>query len=249
MKNQILLIKKDSQKILEIKQYLQEKNNFKVVAVANNLKKGLKIFLSNQFKIDIVLIDSQLDESPDLFFSKTILENPDNKSLPLIFLTHLNSYELIESAVFSKSYNYLQDPFYEIGLRDALKLALDKSTRKLHISAPRNDLVDANKSYFIKKNTILIKILEKDIHYVTVEGRYSKILTTDENFLIQLSLKQFMDIASPNLVRTHRNYIVNFNKIEKIFLKDNLILMKNGMKAIISREHKKEFTDYYDILS
>ena len=58
-----------------------------------------------------------------------------------------------------------------------------------------------------------------------------------------------MDIASPNFVRTHRNYIVNFNKIEKIFLKDNLILMKNGMKAIISRQHKKEFTDYYDILS
>ena len=116
MKNQILLIKKD----------LQERNNFEVVAVANNLKEGLKIFLSSQFKIDIILIDSQIDENPDLIFSKTILENSDNKLLPLIFLTHLDSYELIESAVFSKSYNYSQNPFYEIGLRDALRLALNK---------------------------------------------------------------------------------------------------------------------------
>ena len=102
--------------------------------------------------------------------------------------------------------------------------------------------------FFIKKNDMLVKVMEKEILFVSVEGRYCKICLSKESFLVQLSLKKFLQICSTNFVQTHRNYIVNFDKIEKVFLKDYLVLLKNGARVSISRKYKQEFLRQYLIL-
>ncbi len=247
MKIQILLIKEDSLKAKKVKAYLERKNNFQVVDIAANLKDALAIFLSEKDDINIVLIDIHLGENPDVLFAKNIMKNK-RISLPLIFMANLDAY-IAPKSIRSKTSNYFLNPLNEVELTDALELALDKFSEKPPIfSARTHPSVYLNKPFFIKKNSILVKVFEKDIQFVTVEGRYSRILTSDEDFLVQLSLKQFLEISSSNFIRTHRNYVVNFDKIEKVFLLDNLILLKNGMKVDISRQYKQKFMHSYEVL-
>lgn len=246
-KIQILLVKKDSLKVDKIKTYLERKNNFKVIAVATSLQEALRIFFSVKDEINIVLIDIFLRENPDILFAKAIIRNK-KKPLPLIFMANLDTYAT-PKLIHSKTNNYFLNPLNQIELTNALELALDKLAEKPSVlSSKSHSSVYPDKPLFIKKNNVLIKVFEKDIHFVTVEGRYSKILTTDEDFLVQLSLKQFLEISSSKFIRTHRNYVVNFDKIKKVFLLDNLIQLKNGMKIDISRQYKQKFIHSYEIL-
>ncbi|PKH52012.1 hypothetical protein CXF68_15515 [Tenacibaculum sp. Bg11-29] len=97
---------------------------------------------------------------------------------------------------------------------------------------------------------MLVKINIKDILYIKVEERYCDIVTVKENFTVQLSLKQFLlKIPSSDFIKVHRNYIINFNKIEKVFLLDNLILLEDNTNITISRQYKQELVNKYEVLS
>ena len=63
-----------------------------------------------------------------------------------------------------------------------------------------------------------------DIVYIEVDERYCNIITSTEKFLVALSLTKITTLLDTDkFAKTHRNYIVNINKITEIILSDNLI--------------------------
>ncbi len=104
-------------------------------------------------------------------------------------------------------------------------------------------------SFYVKKNSILIKIYLDDISHINIEGRYSELVTSKGNYIIQKSLKSLVNIFSTsNFIRIHRNHMINTDKIEKIYLKDNLIILKNQVKLNIGNQYKRLFLEKNTIL-
>jgi len=104
--------------------------------------------------------------------------------------------------------------------------------------------------FFVKKKNTLVKITIDDIQYISIDGRYSNIITSHGKYVVQLSLKHFLNLLPKmNFKRIHRNCIVNTNKVVKIFLEDNLILLEDDIKVNISRLYRQEFVNTYPVLT
>ena len=102
---------------------------------------------------------------------------------------------------------------------------------------------------FIKKKNALKKVALNDILYIEVEERYCNIITEKEKFVILISLTKISDLLDKNkFIRTHRNTIVNADKIEEIILADNLVILKGNHKINLGDTYK-DFIKKMNILS
>ena len=75
--------------------------------------------------------------------------------------------------------------------------------------------MESNSSYyvFIRKDRKRIKVFFNDIKYIESVKDYIKIVTVTENHLIKHSISAFEELLDLRFLRTHRSYIVNFEKI------------------------------------
>ncbi len=98
------------------------------------------------------------------------------------------------------------------------------------------DTVISTEYLFIKKGKALKKVYLSDIIYIEVEEKYCNIITEKEKFIILISLTKILELLNHvGFSRTHRNYIVN---TEKIIPGDNLILLSGNHKATLSDTYK-----------
>ena len=101
------------------------------------------------------------------------------------------------------------------------------------------DTVISKEYLFIKKGKSLKKVLLKEIVYIEVEEKYCNIITEKEKFVILISLTKLLNLLDNAMFcRTHRNFIVNTDKIVEIVPADNLILLAGGHKATLSDTYK-----------
>ena len=92
---------------------------------------------------------------------------------------------------------------------------------------------------FIKKGKSLKKVHVRDIIYIEVEEKYCNIITETEKFVILISLVKILQLLdNTKFYRTHRNFIVNTEKIIEIVPADNLILLQGNNKATLSGTYK-----------
>jgi len=215
--------------------------NMEVVGVASNIDEGLKLLHSTDF--DIALLDIFIEGKPEgIDFANEI---GDNK--PFIFIT-----SSIESDVFKKAKNtnphtYLIKPFNPLELLFAIELAIEKTVAKEGAFSQKRPIYH-NDSIFIKKNKALIKIKLNDIFSISVEGQYCNVNTAKDKFLLHISLTQIIkEFPQIQFARVHRNLIVNTDKIEVVFPEDNLIMLTNNEKVMLSRRYKAAFFKNYRI--
>ncbi len=82
-----------------------------------------------------------------------------------------------------------------------------------------------------------------DILMIRSESNYSRFyLNTDSEILSCRTLKYwFGEITHPDIKRSHASYIVNTKYIEQVDKKQNIIQLKNGNVAKMSRRYKAFF--------
>ncbi|HEY1195406.1 MULTISPECIES: LytR/AlgR family response regulator transcription factor [Flavobacterium] len=223
-------------------------NNFTVVGVARNFTDALKLFYENT--IDIIIIDVFLDGKPDgITFAESINIIP-NASKPFVFLTSSQDRQIFERAKLTKPFSFLMKPFNELEILYAIEMAVEKFYAQTNVFlSEEQDTVISNDFLFIKKKNALKKVSLSDILYIEVEERYCNIITEKEKFVILISLTKISDLLDKNkFIRTHRNTIVNSDKIEEIILADNLIVLKGNHKINLSDTYK-DFIKKINILS
>lgn len=100
---------------------------------------------------------------------------------------------------------------------------------------------------YIRTDGSLIRIPIISILYFENVGDYVKIITTDKNHIIQFGLKALYEkLNHPRLLKVHRSFIVNMDKIKDI--KDNSLVI--GTKVIpISRAHKPVVMNTINIIN
>jgi two-component system LytT family response regulator len=223
-------------------------NNYTVVGVARNFTDALKLFYANT--IDIIIIDVFLDGKPDgITFAESINIIP-NASKPFVFLTSSQDRQIFERAKLTKPFSFLMKPFNELEILYAIEMAVEKFYEQNNVFlTEEQDTVISNDFLFIKKKNSLKKVALQDILYIEVEERYCNIITEKEKFVILISLTKISALLDPaKFIRTHRNTIVNSDKIEEIILADNLIILQGNHKINLSDTYK-DFIKKMNILS
>ncbi|WP_035645734.1 LytTR family DNA-binding domain-containing protein [Flavobacterium sp. ASV13] len=223
-------------------------HNYTVVGVARNFTDALKLFYENT--IDIIIIDVFLNGKPDgITFAESINIIP-NASKPFVFLTSSQDRQIFERAKLTKPFSFLMKPFNELEILYAIEMAVEKFYDQINVflSEEQNTVI-SNNHLFIKKKNVLKKVATNDILYIEVEERYCNIVTEKEKFVILISLTKINELLDKNkFIKTHRNTIVNSDKIEEIILADNLIILKGNHKINLSDTYK-DFIKKMNILS
>ena len=213
-------------------------NNYNIVGTATSYKDALDLFYNN--KVDIVVIDIFLNGNPDgITFAETINVVPD-ASRPFVFLTNSTDRKIFERAKLTQPFSFLMKPFNELEILYAIEMAVEKFYAQNDVFlSDEEDTVISKKYLFIKKGKSLKKVLLSDIIYIDVEEKYCNIITEKEKFVILISLTKILDLLDNVMFcRTHRNFIVNTEKILEIVPSDNLILLSGGHKATLSDTYK-----------
>ncbi len=226
---------------------LLRENNYEIVGIATNFKDALIQFYEKN--VDVVIIDIFLDGKPDgITFAETINITP-NALKPFVFLTSSKDRQIFESAKLTRPFSFLMKPFNELEVLYAIEMAVENFyTQKSTYFNEENGAIIGNEYLFIKKKKSLKKVLISEILYIEVEGRYCNIVTENEKFVILISLLKINDLLQNNeFIRTHRNYLVNIDKIEEIITEDNLIILKGNHKVILSDKYKN-FTNNFHVL-
>ncbi|RZN82495.1 MAG: response regulator transcription factor [Winogradskyella sp.] len=213
-------------------------NNFNVVGLATSFKDALTLYHSTN--PDILIIDIFLNGSPDgVSFAEAVTLSPEGAK-PFVFLTSSTDRQIFERAKLTKPFSYLLKPFNELELLYAIEMALEKFYEQKDVFfGDEEDTVISDNYLFIKKGKALKKILVSDIIYIEVEDKYCNIITKNEKFVILISLVKILKLLNPKVfMRSHRNYIVNIEKVSEIVPSDNLIVLSGNHKAVISDTFK-----------
>lgn len=242
----VLIIEDTPAESDQLKEVLLQ-NNYHVVGVATTFNEALQSFYNHV--VDIVIIDIFLDGKPDgIAFAETINVVP-NASKPFVFLTFSQDRQIFERAKLTHPFSFLMKPFNELEILYAIEMAVEKFYNESKALSPENQNAVMSRDFvFIKKKNALKKILITDIVYIEVEERYCNIVTEAEKFVIQISLTKILELLDETkFARSHRNYIVNTEKILEIAIADNLIILKGNHKVTLSDRYK-DFVNRFRIL-
>jgi two-component system LytT family response regulator len=241
----ILIIEDNPQDSAQLKMVLETK--YTVVGVAANLNDALNLFGKN--KVDVLIVDVFLNGKPDgISFVETI-NSLTNGSKPVVFLTSSKDRQTFERAKLTRPFNFLMKPFNELEIMYSIELAMEKFYGQHHVfTSEDRDTVISQEYLFIKKKEALKKVKIMDIIYIEVEERYCNIITDKEKFVILISLTKILEMMdATKFCQTHRNYIVNTEKIIEILPADNLIILEGDHRVTLSDKYKS-FTKQFQIL-
>lgn len=247
-KVEILIVEDDPGQAADLKAFLESKG-YVVKSMASDLSAALDTYLQNEF--DLAIIDIYLGGSPDGITFARALDKGVKKSCPFIFLTSSMDRDIFDKAKLTNPTNYLLKPYNELELQYAIELALEKT-----VSESDNFAWEGNtgalfieNTFFLKKRDRLIKVKSTEIILIEVESRYCKLITHQGSFLVQSSMKALHEkLGNKIFFRTHRNYLINKNKVKEVFPADNMITMENDMTVFLGDTYREEFFKNYTIL-
>jgi two-component system LytT family response regulator len=212
-------------------------NNYNLIGVAKTYNEALNMFYANS--VDVVIIDIFLNGNPEgITFAETINVVP-NASKPFVFLTSSTDRQIFERAKLTQPFSFLMKPFNELEILYAIEMAVEKFYAQNDVFFGEEDTVISKDYLFIKKGKSLKKVLITEIIYIEVEEKYCNIITEKEKFVILISLTKILELFDKTIFsRTHRNFIVNTQKITEIIPSDNLIILNGVHKITLSEKYK-----------
>lgn len=174
-----------------------------------------------QNKPDLVLMDIMLTgEMTGIEASAKIKERFD---IPVVFLTAYADEKTISKAKVTEPYGYIIKPFKEIDLRTSIEMALYKYKKEKEKlagieSTSLKEQQKASKEFiYVKSNSKLVKVQNKDILFVEALKDYVIIHTKSERYTIHSTMKEIeKKLPSEAFIRVHRSFILNLKKIKSI---------------------------------
>lgn len=234
----ILILEDDLEEAEELVSLLH-KNDYKTTHVGN-ITQALEQLQQQPF--DLIILDIMIDGKPSgIELAKEI--DTIGVQKPFIFLTNIQSRVIFEKAKYTKPFSYLLKPYNELELLYTIELAIETFHEQENaISTKQTHAVIAPNFFFVKKGQKVVKVDINTISYIAVDQKYCQMVCDSGNYLIRLSLSRVKEVlANPNFKQTHRNYLVNINKIKEMYIEDNLIVMEAAHQIPFSTRFKAAF--------
>lgn len=212
-----------------LKKYITDLGNIELLGTFPDALQAME-FLRNG-TTDLIFLDIHLPKISGIDFLKTLVQKPN-----VILTTAFSDYAL-------ESYDYhvvdyLLKPFsFERFVQAVSKVRLPESEQILVSQTNEIDVI------FIKSGYEHIKIKVADIRYIQSDADYTEVFIHEKKYLSQEPLRFWEEtLDSGKFIRTHRSYILNISKIEKII--GNQVLLDEHTRIPIGRAYKENFMQH-----
>ncbi|QRM87709.1 response regulator [Lacinutrix sp. WUR7] len=218
IKNTKILIVEDDVFIAEYIAELLQEENFTKTKIAKN--KEMALLEMENFSPNIILMDINLKGVND----GIALSNAKNKNAIIIFITGQHDFALMNEALKTNPDAYLTKPVKKVDLLASINLALQKKQVNM---------------FQFKDGYDTVSLDYNDIKYIMADGNYVNIQTTSKKYTIRKSLNTIAEQLPVAIFKqTHRSYIVNSNKIQRVTA--NFVRISE-IEIPLSRSFSKKF--------
>lgn len=196
-------------------------------------------------KPDLVMIDIRLKgKLSGIDLAETLRKE---HAVPIIFVTANTDEDTYQLARKTKPQAFLVKPFNSRTLLAAVDLALfnfsENYTAESILDASmlerRDYQATIQDGFFIREGGRHKKIKLKDLMFIEADGSYAKLVTSSGQHTITQNLSTFLRKANlPLLVRVHRSYIINVNRVDS-FDESYIYIEKHPIP--ISKTYRSEF--------
>jgi DNA-binding LytR/AlgR family response regulator len=226
------IIGRDTKKILEFLGY----SVFGPFAKAED---GLKE--SEKIAFNILVLDIELKGKMNgIELSEKI--NGSNP-LPTVFITGLLDENTKSSAINAGASAFLNKPFNERNLVNAIEMALQKPIAKPEKAEKAEKNIG---SFFVKVNKRYLRIDLDEIDFLEASGHYMVIHSGNTQYSTSSSMSSFLNKnKSETFFQTHRSYIVNMAKVKDF---DDTHIYFGDKMVPISKSNQKEFKNKLSII-
>lgn len=226
-----------------------ESEGYEVVHVADNGQDALNFYQKNE--IDLVLCDINIKGNWDGI--ETVERLIALKAVPIIYLTALSDKDTLERAKKTFPAAYIPKPYDITNLRMAIELAINNFAMKIQpLKVLRDDkmenlsketILQVNDYMFIKQNYQFVKFPLSDILYLEADNTHTHIFTEHKKYTIRLTMGNVLErLPMKDLVRIHRSFAVNINKIES-FTEQEITIHHHRIP--LSRTYKDDFMKHF----
>lgn len=227
-----------------------ESEGYEVVLTADNGQEALDFYQKNE--VDLVLCDINIMGDWDGI--ETVIQLIAIKQVPIIYLTAFTDKDTLERAKLTFPAAYIPKPYHITNLRMAIELAINNFAVKVqnNIKILKDTTVEnhskemflqVNNDIFIKQNYQFVKFSLKEILYLEADNIYTHIITIQKKYVIRQSIGNVHDrLPTKNLIRVHRSFVVDINKIDSF---NGYEVVIQGHVIPISRTYKDEFMKYF----
>lgn len=190
---------------------------------------------------DVILMDIHLAGKMDGI--ETVERLNAQLSIPVIYLTDLHDEATIERAKHTLPAAFLLKPFKGQDLLIAIEIAFHNASNHKKALPQRGEKTEETffpltDRVFLKDKDILHRIDLDDILWIEAGGSYCKVQTTGKAYTLARSMKAFSEkFTHPLLVRVHRGFIVNIDKITAI---KGTMLMIGAQEIPTSETYREE---------
>jgi DNA-binding response OmpR family regulator len=232
-------------------------NVVKILILENNEESALqltKILYNNGFK-DVITVD--VADDLDNLLSETkvefaiigfsflekngqsvILSRLENANIPFLCLFSNESLTDKNLLIGNQPYALHGHPFNPDSLSKSIENALFFKKKEEYEKLRKRLLMDDH--VFVKMGSQLEKINTNQILYISSDGNYSMVQTSNRKYAVKTSLKKMLeDLPTESFARIHRGYLVQMAKVSKINISDNQIYV--GEQALpLGRYYKSD---------
>ncbi len=187
-----------------LENYIEALPNLEIVASCKNAFEVLEILQKRD--VDILFLDINMPKLSGLSLLKTMQQKPN------VIITTAYAEYAIEGFELAVT-DYLLKPFsLERFLQAVLKVQQNLDKTKETILLEKEQVAA---SIFVKSDKKIIKLNFDDINYIEAYGNYIKIYT-HKMVLTPQTLSDFLEKLPNNFLRTHKSFVINFNKLKLI---------------------------------
>ncbi|MEO0898292.1 MAG: LytTR family transcriptional regulator DNA-binding domain-containing protein [Bacteroidota bacterium] len=220
---------------------LVEELGYECLGVAASADQALKM-IKKELPPDLVLMDINIKGEMD---GISLAEKLNQKTdIPVIFISSLRDSETYGRAKAIRPYAFIGKPFDELTLQRTIELAVSRlaETKEEDDQSWTSDLL-LNGCFFIKVKQKLVKVRFEDILYIEVEKQYCSLFTEEQKFVVRISLSELLNKLPEDLfLRTHRNFIVQVQKIDSFDLGESVVYVA-GQSVAMSRSYRSQIME------
>jgi len=245
-----VLVVEDESIVSKDIQWSLKKLGYEVVGSASTGVKAVELALD--LKPNVILMDIML--KGDMSGIEASAKIKEALNIPVIFLTAYADEKTLEKAKVTEPYAYIIKPFKEIDLHTSIEMALYKHGKELEVLKERDLLYnivesqDSKDFIFVKSNSRLVKIYNKDIYFVEALKDYVVINTLNNRYTIHSTMKEIeKKLEGRHFLRVHRSFIVSLNKIDTIE-QPNIILEDDKRVIPIGGSYKEELVNRINLI-
>jgi DNA-binding LytR/AlgR family response regulator len=246
----ILIVEDESLIALDLSAGLQ-RDGYHIAGIADHDTGALTIF--QQEEVDIVLMDIHLRGKKDGV--DTARELLRIRPVPIVYLTALTDDRTVDRVKTTHPAAFLTKPYNMAGVRIAIEVALANFTAAKEQQQGAASVISINKpagsvagndtilqldgNIYVKNSVRFVKIALQDILYLEANNNYVSLWTADQKLALRVSLSQLLEkINYGKLVRIHRSYAVNMDKITSF---SDAEVWLDKIQLPLGRNHREEF--------